>query len=259
MTRYLLLVSLASLIMLASCGDGTSETGDDETVPEGPGLRGQLIDAAEQPLAGVQILACQATTCLYAESGVDGRFEFVIEPPADVALKTHAALASTPRGAAALEPVDIVDDSLVDVGTLYVPDLPTGVVIGPSEDPQTLAIGDGLELTLIGTDITPSIGEFLYDIAATRLPSQHVPPYPDLEGTEVIAVYALHPFAATSSSPIAVRVPTDLPDGTTIEFRTINPLDGNFAEVVPGHVENGHAISDPGTGITRITYLVVST
>jgi hypothetical protein len=250
---------LVMLVMVAACGDGTAETGGDDVTPAGPGLQGQLIDANEQPLASVQVLACQATSCLYAESGADGRFTFAIDPPADVALKTHAELAKTPRLAAALEPVQIVDDTLVDIGTLCVPDLPAGAVLGPiSEDPQTLALGDGLELTLVSADITPSFGEFLYDVAARRLESQHVPTYPDLEPAEVIAVYAMHPFGASSSSPIAVRVPIDLPDGSVVEFRSVGELDGNFVEVVPGHVEEGHATTDPGTGITRITYLVIS-
>lgn len=259
--RHMLIGSLGllMLVLLGSCEEGTDESGDDDPAPLGPGLQGRLIDAAEQPLVGVQILACQATTCLFAESGADGRFTFAIEPPADVALKTHPALAATPRSAAALEPVDIVDDALVDVGTLYVPDLPEGAVIGPeSDDPQTLAVGDGLELTLSSVDIQPNVGEFLYDVAARRLPSQHVPAYPDLEAAEVIAVYAMHPFGATCTSAIAVSVPSDLPEGTAIEFRTINELDGNFWEVVPGHVVDGQAITDPGTGITRITSLVIS-
>ncbi|MFV8749169.1 hypothetical protein ACNOYE_01315 [Nannocystaceae bacterium ST9] len=243
---------LASLVVLAACER-------DEGEPVEPGLRGQLIDANEQPLAGVQVLACQATTCLYARSDGEGRFEFAIDPPADVALKTHAALAETPRRAAALVPVDLVDDALVELGRVYVPELPAGVVLGPaSEDPQSLAIGDGLQLTLRSADLTPSAGEFLYDVAAVRVPSEHVPAYPELEGAELIAVHALHPFAATSSSPIGVRLACDLPEGSAVELRTINELDGNFAELVPGVVEGGFVTSEPGTGITRLTYLVVS-
>lgn len=249
MARHLL---LGAFVMLASC--------EGEPTPAlGPGLQGRLIDANEQPLPGVDVLACQATSCQYGESDADGRFEFAIEAPADVALKTHAALSATPRMAAALEPCNIVDDTLVDIGTLYVPDLPMGAVLGPvGDDPQTLVVGDGLELTLNSADITPSIGEFLYDVAARRLPAEHVPPYRGLEAADVIAVYALHPFAARSTSAIAVRVPVELPDGAAIEFRTLDELDGDFLEVVPGHVEDGQASTDPGAGITRLTHLVIS-
>jgi hypothetical protein len=227
--------------------------------PGGPGLRGRLIDANEQPLVGVEVLACQATSCAYGESGPDGWFEFTIEAPAKVALKTHPLLASNPRMAAALEPVEIVDDSLVDVGTLWVPDLPNGAAIDPAgEEAQVLAVGDGLELTLTGADVTPPIGVFLDDVAARRLPSEHVPPYPALEGAQVVAVYALHPFGSTCDSAISVRVPVELADGSDVRFHTVDELDGEFWETVPGRVEQGHAITDPGTGITKITYLVIS-
>jgi hypothetical protein len=255
MTNELMLLGLLGLV-LAACEGG----GEDEGVlSDGPGLQGRLIDANEQPLPDVQVLACQATTCYYGQSDADGRFSFVIEPPADVALKTHANLASVPRMAAALVPVDIVDASLVDVGDVYVPELPDGVVLGPASDElQTCLVGDGLELSLRSADLTVGIGEFLYDLAARRLPPEHVQVDAELDGAQVLAVYALHPFAATSSSAIGVRVPVDVPDGTMVLLRTLSHLDGNVAEVVPAVVEDGHAVTAPDTGITRLTYLIVS-
>jgi hypothetical protein len=218
-----------------------------------------LIGPDEQPLLDVQVLACQATTCLFGDSGSDGRFEFAVVPPANVALKTHTVLAQNPRLAAALEPVAVVDDTLVDVGTVYVPDLPAGSVIGPeTEDPQTLQAGDELELTVNRADLTAPLGEFLFDVAARRLPEQHIPPYPELGGEQVVAVYAMHPFGGTSASPIGVRAPADLPDGTSVKFRTISEIDGTFSEPVTGQVDAGYAATGPGVGITRITYLVIT-
>lgn len=250
------LVSLAVLVFtLAACEGGGEDAGDDG----GPGLRGRLVDDDAQPLSGVEVLACQATTCYYGESDADGRFSFVIEPPAEIALKTHTNLAAAPRMAAALVPVDILDDVLVDLGDVYVPELPEGVVLGsPSDEPQTYLVGDGLELSLRSADLEPSIGEFLYDVAASRIPPEHASAYEELESAQVLAVYALHPFAATCNSVIGVRVPVDAPDGTMVEIRTLSHLDGNIAEVVPAIVEDGHAVTAPGSGITRLTYLLVS-
>jgi hypothetical protein len=225
----------------------------------GPGVRGRLISADGHALGGVEVLACQATTCFYGDTNDAGWFEFVIEPPADVALKTHANLAAVPRMAAVLVPVDIVDDALVELGDVYVPELPEGVVLEQaSEDVEVCVLGDGLELSLRSADLTPAIGEFLYDVAAARIPPEHVPPYSELEGSQVLAVYALHPFAATSTSPIGVRVAVDAPDGTEVELRTLSHLDGNVEEVVSAVVEGGEAVTAPGVGITRLTYLIVS-
>lgn len=249
-------LALACLVFtLAACEGGGEDAGEDA----GPGLRGRLVDANDQPLSEVQVLACQATTCYYGESDADGRFSFVIEPPADIALKTPANLASVPRMAAALVPVDLVDAELVDLGDVFVPELPDGLVLGPpSDEMQTCPVGDGLELRLRSADLVPSIGEFLYDVAARRIPPEHVPLYAELEGEQVLAVYALHPFAATSASPIGVRVPVDAPDGTPVVVRTLSHLDGNVADEVPAVVEDGHAVTAPDTGITQLTYLIVS-
>ena len=239
---------------LASCtGEGMDDGG------EGPGLRGRLIDADGQPLVGVEVLACQATTCFYGDTDDEGRFSFEIEPPADIALKTHANLASVPRRGAALVPVDIVDDELVDVGDVYVPALPDGVVLGePTEQLETYVVGDGLELSLRSADLMPNLGEFLYDLAAVRMPDEHVPTYAELGGEQVIAVYALHPFAATCGTPVGVRVPVDLPDGTQVELRTLSHLDGNVEEVVAAVVEDGYAVTAPDAGIMWLTHLIVS-
>ncbi len=262
--RYL---SAALALAMTACGgmndaaDGSPGDGSEpDDALSGPGLRGLLLAPDGTPAPDVEVLACQRTTCLFGASGDDGRFDFTVEPVAEIALKTHPDQARNPRWAAALEPVTIVDNTLVDVGTVYIPDLPEGAVIGPdTEDPQTLDAGDGLELTLNRADLTAPIGEFLYDVSARLLPPEHIPTYAELDGEQVVAVYALHPFAATSTSPIGVRAPADLPDGSAVAFRTISELDGRFSEAVPGRADDGYVSTDPGTGIERLTYLVITT
>lgn len=260
MKRYLALVSSA----LCACGDDAmtrddAATSGSEVVTSGSGLSGVLVDPQGQPLPLTDVLGCMATTCLYGESGADGRFHFDIEPPAEVALKTHADLARTPRHAAALVPVRITSTSLVDVGTLFTPDLPAGAMLGPtSADPQTLDAGDGLELTLRRADLTPAIGDVLFDVAARKLPAERVPAYPELAEKTVVAVYALHPFAAKSSSPIGVRLPTTLGDGTAAEIRTVSELDGVMSEPIAVTVSGGFIATTGGQGIARLTYLVVA-
>lgn len=279
-------VSFLFLVLLvAGCGDdggddggpgtpdsGASDSGvtDGRTVdsggdadagmePAGPGLSGTLVDEAGAPIRFEQVLACMATVCLFGESGADGRFVFPIEPPAEVALKTLPDLSSTSRRAASLCPVRIVDDALVRVGTFHVPSLPPGVPIGPaSADPQTLMVGDGLELTLRRADLTPRIGDVLVDAAARLVPPAQVCSQLDLGGEEILAVYALHPTAAVSASPIAVRAPSDLPAGTAVKFRTISELDGRLSDPAPGRATGTAVETDPSAGITELTWLVIS-
>jgi hypothetical protein len=258
-------VSAVTLVLLTGCDpraaalpDGGAAAVDARPDDRPPGLGGLLIDANQQPLARVDVLACMASTCLFGESDADGHFEFLIEPPAAVALKTHPELARTPRWAAALEPVHIAD-SFVDTGVLCVPELPAGTVLGPdSSDPQTLDAGDGLELTVRRADLTPPLGEILHDVAARRIAPALVPLYAELAGEEVLAVYALHPFAAKSSSPVGVRAPVDAAEGAVVGFRTISEIDGTLSTAAPGRVVGGVAATDAGAGIGRLTYLVIS-
>lgn len=264
-----------ALISALGCGQGpdpgaadaattdSSHGSDGDVNPAGPGLAGTLASSADEPLGNEMVLACMSTVCLFGATQADGRFFFPIEPPADVALKTPEDLSVAPRRAAALCPVKIVDGSLVDVGTLHVPDLPQGAVLGPaSMDPQTLTVGDGLELTLRRADLTPRIGDVLVDAAARLVPASQVCAFilasEALDGEEVVAVYALHPFAATSASPMAVRAPSDLPAGTPVSFRTISEIDGHWSEPVPGHADGAAVATDPSVGITELTWLVIS-
>jgi hypothetical protein len=252
------------------CGDAAEDPGDAGSgttadVPtsgspiDGPGIVGVLVDANEQPIGNEDVLGCLATTCYFGKTAADGSFAFAIEPPAEVALKTHPDIARNPRWAAALEPIHLVDGALVDAGTVYVPELPAGAILDlETDEPQTLAVGDGLELTVRQADLGAPPGVFLYDLAARRIPAAHVPPYPELGGREVLAVYALHPFETTSDAPIGVRAPSELPDGTAVELWTMSHLDGTFSEPVAGHVDAGFVVTDPGLGISRLTHLVIS-
>ncbi|MCX4240432.1 hypothetical protein [Paraliomyxa miuraensis] len=257
---------LAGLGLVLGCADDAPPSGESGSTAAtdssvgGAGIVGMLIDANEQPIADEDVLGCLATTCYFGKTAADGSFAFTIDPPAEVALKTHPDPTRTPRWAAALEPIRLVDDDVViDAGTVYVPELPAGAVIDTNTDQaQVLAVGDGLELTVLAADLSAAPGVFLYDLAAARIPDAHVPPYPELGDREVVAVFGLHPFETTCGSPIAVRLPTSLPDGTTVELSTIDHLDGTLDAPVPGHVEAGFIVTDPGQGITRLTHLVIS-
>lgn len=260
---------LCLLIGVAGCADhpdpvardsGISDGGSDpDTAAAGPGLAGVLKDEADQPLAYEQVLACMSTLCLFGDTDANGRFFFAIEPPAMVALKTLEDYWDSPRRGATLCPVEIVDTSLKNVGSIYIPFLPEGAPIGAaSDDPQTLLVGDGLEVTLRRADLRPRLGDALVAAAARAIPPERMPPLPAVEAEQVVAVYALHPFAATSASPIAVRAASSLPPGTRVTFQTISEIDGAFSEPVSGRADGAFVATDPGTGITELTWLVIS-
>lgn len=239
--------------------DGAAQPDAGIDLPDGPGLAGFLRDENGERLAGVQVLACMASTCLYGKSGDDGFFFFAVDPPEDVALKTTENLETDPRRAAALCPIDIVDQEVVYARTLYVPLLSEGVLFGPVEDdPQTLAAGDGLELTLNRADLTPRLGDALVDAAARAVAPEQRCPQLVVPGEEIVGVWALHPFAATSSSPIAARAPSTLAAGTEVHFRTISEIDGEYSAPAIGHADGSAIATDDGDGIRELSWLVVS-
>jgi len=236
-----------------------------QTATPAPGVTGVLKDEAGRPLARAKVLACMTRVCLIGETGADGRFSFSIDPPVDVVIKTEPDLAASPRSGAsprrgaAMMPVRLAERRVIDVGPVYVPNLPAGRPFGPGTgDPQTVQAGDGLQLTLSRKALKPRPGDVILELAARRLPAARVPKYAALGGEEVIAVYALHPFAAASATPIAVRATSSLPDGTRVNFRTINEIDGTFSAPVPGQAARGYLATDPGAGITELTWLVIS-
>ena len=255
---------------LAACGGDMAVTGAasassaavapvNDAASLASGVAGVLVDEAGAPLADARILACMSSVCLFGQTGPNGRFQFEIDAPAELVIKTSGDASGLPRRAAAMRPVKLSDARLVDVGAVYAPELLHAAPIGPAgRDPQTIDAGDGLELILNRAQLTPRLGDAIVDLAARRLPADYLPAYSKIAGAEVLAVYALHPFAVRSAGPIAVRAPLDLPDGTPVAFRTVDEIDGHLSDPVPGRSAGGFVTTDPSTGVNELTHLVIS-
>ena len=117
---------------------------------------------------------------------------------------------------------------------------------------------DGLELSLIARDVKASPGHVLMNLAARRLPADRISAFRLPPGERIVAVYALHPFGAISDSPIGVRIPSTLPAGTPVKFWAIGELDGGLLAPVAGRATGQHVATAPDTGITVLTYLLIS-
>ncbi|XXT21707.1 hypothetical protein WME94_09110 [Sorangium sp. So ce429] len=229
--------------------------------PAGPGVTGVLGDEAGQPIGGAPVLFCNTRVCYSDNTAADGRFTFLCdaEVPVDFVVKSMEVAGTMPRRGVTMFPLRFLDAVAVDVGSLFVPDLPAGAILGPnSGDPQVLKVGDGLQLTVNRVDIDPPPGTSLHRIAARRIPPERVPPLPDLGGEEIVAVYALYPFATTSGSPIAVQAPSDLAPGTPVRFRTLSEYDGALSAPVAGEADGAVVRTVPRSGIDELTWLVIS-
>ncbi|MEZ4432311.1 MAG: hypothetical protein R3F65_07850 [bacterium] len=226
-------------------------------------VSGRLLDETGAPLVGQVVLGCMATICLTTESGFDGAFAFAgydFPPGVELAIKTVAAPFATPRRAAALYPYRMGGCPVgLATGALRVPHLPAfGAVIDRAAVEQTVEVGDGLALTLRVGEMRPPLGYTLDEVAARRVPVEWLPPIAALGDEVVVAVYALHPLGATSAAPIGARLPSDLPAGTRVWFRTLSDLDGTCSAAAAGTADGAAVATDPGEGIGALTWLVVS-
>jgi len=224
----------------------------------GPGVYGTLLDENGAPLEGVAIAACTSKSCLYGRSAANGGFEIAVIDSGPTAVKSAEDDQHTPRRGVAIAPL-IVQGSAVNAGTLYAPTLPAGANLGPtSSDPQTLLVGDGLTLTLARADLMPPLGAPMDNLAARSIPLAHAPPLPALQGETIVAIWALYPFGTRSGSPIAVRAPSSLPAGTMVNVRSLSDLDGTPSPPATAHSDGTFVATDPGQGVTELSWLIVS-
>jgi hypothetical protein len=121
-----------------------------------------------------------------------------------------------------------------------------------------LEVGDGLELRLRRSALILPAGGVLVEAAARRVPLFQLCRQFRIEGEEILAVFALHPFGATSEVPIGVRAPVQLAAGSGVNFRTVGEIDGRWSEPVPGRSDGTGVATDPSAGIAELTWLVIS-
>lgn len=236
----------------------TTTTDTTPVEPGEPGVTGRLVGPDGEPMPAEPVLCCQQDSCAVGETGIDGTFSFAEDPGTLVAVKTHHDLYKVPRHGAALAPAEIVADGTIELGDVYVPALPAGVPVGTGDEPRTLDVGGGVELTVVPSDLVPDLGVVLYDLAAAPIEEPWIPHYPDAEDRDVVAVFAMHPFATRSESPVSLSLPSDLAAGTEVSLFWVSHLDGTLSEPVPGVADGAQVTTEAGEGLEWLTHVVVT-
>ena len=228
--------------------------------PDGPGLHGTVVDESGKPLGDHSVTLCSASVCQFTTSGPTGRFVFPVPATGtQFLLKTQEDFASMPARGSAILPVHLSGEERLDLGELFVPALPTIVPLGPTaDDPQTLQVGDGLELTLRRADLLGPLGGRDDIVAARALPLERATALAKLGVPEPIGAFALSPHGMTSSSKMRVRLPTTLAAGTQVKLYTIGDLDGALSAPIVAVSDGSKLATAAGEGITELTWLILS-
>jgi hypothetical protein len=253
--RRAILAMAVTATMLAAGSVLGAQAGSGRTT-----VTGELRSESGQALPYAEVQACSATLCLYGESDANGRFRFELPAtPAAFVIKTPEDVAAHPARSAALAPVlRAPARRSIDMGTVHVPQFAGLRSLPHPVAASRVEAGDGLELTIVGGELTPAPGKSIVALAARQLPPARIPAYELPRGETIVAVYALHPFGARSRSPVAVRAPATLAAGDPVRFRTIREIDGTFSPPVPGHATGTHVATEPGQGISELTHLVIT-
>ncbi|HEY3821269.1 MAG TPA: hypothetical protein VGL81_29085 [Polyangiaceae bacterium] len=166
------------------------------------------------------------------------------------------------------------EPQVIDVD-MHIPALPPSTVSLPPDDagaPSSVTVGDVTLQVAAGTSFDLDVED--YGIAAGRLlrvaavPLASAPSY--AAANDVAAIYAMAPSGAAPSMPMGVTLKNsaNLPASAGVDFLVLSdnyfdtpPTVGELLVQATGHVSaDGTTIStDPGQGITEITWLAVRT
>jgi hypothetical protein len=159
----------------------------DLTPPPSVSVKGVIVDENGSPLPAFMSV-CNPFICRSVDAASDGSFLIGGVQLLDFGVRSHDDITTSPvRGTVVrlLHPTEA--GATLDAGMLFAPSMPAGAVLtGDPGTPQTLLVGDGLTLRLVGQDLEFPIGDPGTTIAARRIPAEHVPPY-DLGAETLVA------------------------------------------------------------------------
>jgi len=280
-----LAVSLSLSLSLTAC-NGSSNNADagavDMTVkpsrdmtpaPSGC-VGGTLQDESGAPVAPMtNILACSSELCVTKPTNLDGSFKICGLHLRKIVVKTEEDFSVKPRRAAVMWPIELTaNGEEINIPRFTVPLLGDGANLsGVMDTPQTLALGDGLSVTLLQRDFVLPLGTSTDNLAARAVPEGQHQTFIIPDGGTTLAVYALSPFTATTkpkTSLFSFQAKLATAPGAEVHFWAISELDGSLgrapSEVPPvlapaiGHGDGTMVSTDPGQGLGEMSWLVIS-
>lgn len=234
-------------------------------------VRGQVLDTAGAPRVDIPVTVC-GPTCFLGRTGSDGRFAVTVGDFVPLAIYSVLAHAR-PDHATVYVPMPgaVGEGDVITLGEVI--RVPRYTVTGDLVDGDAgVARAGEVTLTIPGDarveiDLEDfKLGELGRRLRAAEVPLELAPPFAR-EG-RAQAVWALAPFAMTSTRPLGLRVPNTLglPAGSPVDFvamggEILPPASnaGRALDAVAGRVSaDGASLeTDVGTGVSQLTWIAV--
>ncbi|MDP7111841.1 MAG: hypothetical protein QGH45_07750 [Myxococcota bacterium] len=239
---------------------GDDDTGDDDTTPPvEPYLTGHVYDVTcTDPVAGVRVTFCQVA-CTFKDTDSDGKFIFggLASEPGLFDVIGHV----NPEGkyyTGIAWTIDIPDSGFVEAPTTCLPEVESLVDV-PSGT-NDVSVGDDLILTVNPDEVEWLLGE--PELGAVEVPDTAWQ-YVDLEGVDMLGVWALYAWgnvlSEDAADPVGISLPVrgDLDTGDPVTIYGMSHDEGGFHEIASATVTGGdlRVVTDSGQGLTEFTWI----
>ena len=258
------------LVLATGCSDSAPDAGDAaadvkhdthvvlEAAIEEPApahiATGRVIDATGAPWPGARMQIC-ASICYAFNAGADGVFSASIGKSDTYAVDATSALADG-RSASRTVYARLIDQD-VALGDIVVQETGAGQALSSTKD-----VAVDADLTLLAVDpsaLTLPAGVTSAYGAGVRVKAADFPVY-DASGKTVVAMWALNPFAAKSSKPIAVTIKNafGLAANAKLAMRAVDDAKGTLLAEIPMTVSSdATTITTDSGGLDRLTWIVL--
>jgi hypothetical protein len=233
--------------------DVVVDTVVDEPVPAHIAT-GRVLDATGAPWPDARMQIC-SSICYAFTAGSDGTFSASIGKTDTYAV--DAWNSATDNRTASRTVYSHLIDQDVALGDIVVQETGAGTALGSTKD-----VAIDADLTLLAVDpaaIALPAGVTSAYAAGVRVKAAAFPTY-DAQGKTILAMWALNPFSAKSSKPIAVTIKNGfgLAANAKLAMRAVDDTTGLLLAEIPMTVSSDAlTITTDSGGLDRLTWIVL--
>jgi hypothetical protein len=260
---FLVVAGCSSTLDTADGGDAAADAHKDshvvfEATVDEPApthtASGRVVDSTGAPWPSARMQIC-ASICYQSTAGTDGTFSMNIGKVDTYAVDATGA-ATDGRSASRTVYSHLIDQDVV-LGDIVVEETGAGQALSAPKD-----VAIDADLTLLAVDpsaLALPAGVTSAYAAGVRVAKAAFPTY-DTAGKTVVAMWALNPFSAKSSKPVAVTIKNSfgLAANAKLAMRAVDDTTGLLLAEIPMTVSSdAMTITTDSGGLDRLTWIVL--